>query len=306
MCYNYASKIKGGMFMANDYTDKFEGEPYFIKKGEPLSAAGMTAALNTKEKLANKKDTISNSSTEYPSSKAVYDGLNAQDNGTLHKAGAETVTGVKTFGTADAAAEPLLGMAKTTDATNNGIKFASEAQVYKKQDKLTVAQLGLLASLSTLGFFPKGTILPFSAAAWDEASSDFKTIWKICDDKDGRTPNLAGKFLRGGAYADYGVTGGTNTAQVPYHNHTFSGNIESGYLPIHWNEGAGGVTVSSTGVFAKSSRQEQVNGWSVWGNLHGTAFSLTPKGTVGYAGSQTTPAENRPEFYTVIYIMKVV
>ncbi|MDR1114214.1 MAG: hypothetical protein LBL50_03895, partial [Candidatus Margulisbacteria bacterium] len=147
--------------MANNYTDKFEGTPYFIKKGEQLSAAGMTAALNTKENVANKKDTVNNDSTEYPSSKAVYDSLNEKDNSALHKAGTETITGIKTFGTTDAAAEPLLGMAKTADATNDGTKFASEAQAYKKQDKLSSTQLALLNSLSTLGFFPRGTILPF-------------------------------------------------------------------------------------------------------------------------------------------------
>jgi hypothetical protein len=39
--------------MASNYTDSFAGGPYFIKKGEQLSAAGMNAALNTKEKVAN-------------------------------------------------------------------------------------------------------------------------------------------------------------------------------------------------------------------------------------------------------------
>ena len=43
------------MYMASDYTDSFAGTPYFIKKGEPLSADGMTAALNTKEKVAKKQ-----------------------------------------------------------------------------------------------------------------------------------------------------------------------------------------------------------------------------------------------------------
>ncbi|MDR1453845.1 MAG: hypothetical protein LBJ25_07740 [Candidatus Margulisbacteria bacterium] len=62
--------------VTNNYNDKFEEAPYFIKKGEQLSAAGMTAALNTKENVNNKKDTLSNSnSTEYPSTKAVHDAL---------------------------------------------------------------------------------------------------------------------------------------------------------------------------------------------------------------------------------------
>ncbi|MDR1453078.1 MAG: hypothetical protein LBJ25_03780 [Candidatus Margulisbacteria bacterium] len=61
----------------NNYTDNFEGTPYFIKKGEQLSAAGMTAALNTREKVANKATSLSSASTdiEYPSAKAVYDAL---------------------------------------------------------------------------------------------------------------------------------------------------------------------------------------------------------------------------------------
>ncbi|MDR1323163.1 MAG: hypothetical protein LBK68_01870 [Candidatus Margulisbacteria bacterium] len=164
--------------MANDYTEKFEGTPYFIKKGEQLSAAGMTAALNTKEKVANKKDTINNSSTEYPSSKAVYDGLNVKDNGALHKAEAETVTGVKTFGTVDAAAEPLLGVAKTTDATNSGIKFATEAQVYSaasgKQDKISAGTAkDIMAYSGTAGTF--GTLTRTTAiSAKKEDTSDDK------------------------------------------------------------------------------------------------------------------------------------
>ncbi|MDR2428990.1 MAG: hypothetical protein LBD62_04215, partial [Candidatus Margulisbacteria bacterium] len=66
--------------MADNYTDSFEGDPYFIKKGEQLSAAGVNAALNTKENVANKKDTVSNSSTEYPSCKAVSDSLDTKEN----------------------------------------------------------------------------------------------------------------------------------------------------------------------------------------------------------------------------------
>ncbi|MDR1453201.1 MAG: hypothetical protein LBJ25_04435 [Candidatus Margulisbacteria bacterium] len=81
--------------MADDYTDNYDG----IATGQPLSAQKMTDALNTREKVANKKDTISASSTEYPSCKAVsdslagvklpigtilmYDGYNWKDNETM-------------------------------------------------------------------------------------------------------------------------------------------------------------------------------------------------------------------------------
>ena len=55
--------------MASDYTGSYTG----ITKGEQISAADMTAALNKMEKVANKKDVVNNSSTEYPSSRAVYE-----------------------------------------------------------------------------------------------------------------------------------------------------------------------------------------------------------------------------------------
>ncbi|MDR1323476.1 MAG: hypothetical protein LBK68_03455 [Candidatus Margulisbacteria bacterium] len=149
--------------MANNYTDSFEGNPYYIKKGKQLSAAGMTAALNTKEKVANKVTTINNQSTDaqYPSAKVVYDTLSGTNNDILHKASAETITGVKTFGTTTAAAEPLLGVAKTTDATNSGTKFATEAQVYAvsdaasgKQDKIGAGTAkNIVAYSGTAGTF---------------------------------------------------------------------------------------------------------------------------------------------------------
>jgi hypothetical protein len=73
------STQKGGIFMANNYTDTtdtdFQGISYNIKEGKPLSAESMRNALHTKENVANKKDTINDSSTEYPSSKAVFDAL---------------------------------------------------------------------------------------------------------------------------------------------------------------------------------------------------------------------------------------
>ncbi|MDR1323033.1 MAG: hypothetical protein LBK68_01180 [Candidatus Margulisbacteria bacterium] len=290
--------------MVNNYTDSFAGDPYFIKKGEQLSAAGMTAALNTKEKVANKVTTVNNQSTDaqYPSAKVIYDTLSGTDNDIVHKASAETITGVKTFDTASMAAEPLLGAAKTTDTTNDGTKFASEAQVYKKQDKLSGTQLALLDSLSTLGFFPRGTILPFSATAWDEASADFKKIWKICDGQNG-TLNLVNKFIRGGAYADYGRTGGTDTAQLPYHAHEV-------YDPGH---GHGVNDSGHTHNWVRDNANGTRNEWGLWpdyGNCYlmwgvsnvsiqngGTNISINP------AGGE---ADNRPAFCTVIFIEKIM
>ncbi|MDR1324015.1 MAG: hypothetical protein LBK68_06235 [Candidatus Margulisbacteria bacterium] len=205
--------------MANDYTDKFEGTPYFIKKGEQLSAAGMTAALNTKEKVANKKDTINNSSIEYPSSKAVSDALSSKQN----KVAAGTLKDILAYsgtaGTFDILARTT-SMNSAENASDNSIptekavatalnsKLSSsdlttlrndisalQTAVGGKQDSLTTAQQsavdsGITASkvssydsyFANLSFFPKGTILAFSKTAWeDDTSDDFRRIWKVCN-----------------------------------------------------------------------------------------------------------------------------
>ncbi|MDR1453322.1 MAG: hypothetical protein LBJ25_05050, partial [Candidatus Margulisbacteria bacterium] len=193
--------------MANDYTDNFAGEPYFISKGEPLSAAGMTAALNTREKVANKATSLSSASTddEYPSAKAVYESA-------IHKTGNETITGVKTFGKTGEAAEPKLGAAKTTDAANDGTKFATEAQVYNLAQQLANVLL------------PKGMILAMNASSWLNAGAVFQSNWKVCDGTGG-TPDLRGRFLRGGTASDSPTGGGKMTLakeHLPSHGHSAS------------------------------------------------------------------------------------
>lgn len=58
----------------------------------------------------------------------------------------QIITAKKTFNV-----EPELGTAKTTDATNNGTKLATEAQVYKKIDKVQSPTADHLASLTSGG-----------------------------------------------------------------------------------------------------------------------------------------------------------
>ena len=59
--------------MANDYTGSYTG----IAQGGQMRAADVTDALNQMEKVANKKDVINDNSTEYPSSKIIYELLPA-------------------------------------------------------------------------------------------------------------------------------------------------------------------------------------------------------------------------------------
>ena len=103
--------------------------------------------------------------------------------------------------------------------------------------------------ITDLTFFPIGTILTFSSAAWADTSPAFKNIWKICDGTDSRTPNLTAKFLCGSNVnaGNYGAIGGgsitigannlpTHTHTIGSHTHTLSGTLESeshthGYTP---------------------------------------------------------------------------
>jgi hypothetical protein len=284
--------------MANNYTDSFAGEPYFIKKGEPLSADGMTAALNTREKVENKKDTINNSSTEYPSSKAVY----IIDSGVMHKAGAETITGVKTFGKTGTAAEPLFGVAKTTDAVNDGTKFATEAQVFAVKNTLSGKQ----------DILPVGTILMYNGASW----RDNNTLpgWYACTATNknlGLTPNLEDHFIVGaGAAANKGTEGGSNFVKLSASNipqvDTNMTNDLSGGIPISRLSGATGLD-NGIVYFSNSTRSYGVGTSDTRTYSFVTAnINANHKHTCGTPAQQLSPIDNRPSYYAVVYIMKVV
>ncbi|MDR1324081.1 MAG: hypothetical protein LBK68_06570 [Candidatus Margulisbacteria bacterium] len=332
--------------MASNYTDSFAGDPYYILKGEQLSAAGMTAALNTKEKVANKVTTINNQSTDtqYPSAKVVYDTLNGTNNDIVHKAGAETITGVKTFGTASAAAEPLLGVAKTTAAANDGKKIATEAQVYDKQDKIPagttkniVAYSGTAGTFGTLTratainaqkdersddkiptekavaayvadiILPIGTILAMeSMAYYNNADAAFKTKWKVCDGSN-NTPDLKHKFLRGFQPGDTTIAGdGKKTLSI---TEMPSHSHRHTHLPHsnHYGETEGMDDNSHTpnGVFSVGDYTSSTSGGS-----RGTWLKMDAGHDNNHSYDETTAGGGQafdvlPAFYTVIYIMKI-
>ncbi|GBR72624.1 putative phage tail fiber protein [Candidatus Termititenax aidoneus] len=115
----------------------------------------------------------------------------------------------------------------------------------------------LLASdILNLTFFPKGTILTFSSTAWSAASADFKTIWKICDGTS-NTPNLIGRFLRGGSSSDFITGGGADSQSVT---------LTSAYLPEH----------------AHAVTELPLTGLSM------TSFSIENGGAHGHTGSSAT------------------
>jgi hypothetical protein len=161
---------------------------------------------------------------------------------------------------------------------------------------------------------PVGTILAMSASSWTNASATFKSKWKVCDGTGG-TPDLRGRFLRGGTSSD-AATGGANSQTVsvplPKHKHTFTGNNQTGDFGSNGMELCGGNNsawgVKANGVFSISSA---INGAYQHPGSGGTAnlfhFSMTPSGTIGEEGTTNTSItiDTVPEYYTVIYIMKV-
>jgi hypothetical protein len=177
-----------------------------------------------------------------------------------------------------------------------------ENSVAGKQDKLTAEQLSLLNSLSsklsTLSFFPKGTILPVAKSVWEEADNEFKKVWKVCDGDNG-TINLIGKFLRGGKEADYGATGGTDSqtvaVPVPQHSHSITDpGHDHSYDTIVWNIDGGDIPVNS---------EDDDAHWKT-GTTSKSVTGITKTDNAGTANASIT-VNTVPSYYTVIYIMKV-
>ncbi|GBR75991.1 phage tail fiber protein, partial [Candidatus Termititenax persephonae] len=179
-------------------------------------------------------NTTSASDEKIPTEKAVATALSGktQDGDALHKAGSETITGVKTFGTAAEAAEPLLGKAKTDDATNSGVKFATEAQVYKAVQEIIQT---IQSTMQSIDILPAGTILAVSTGSWANAEAAFKNKWKVCDGTGG-TPDLRYKFLRGGTTSDPATGDGKKILSInemPNHTHRHTHDTHTGHFKLY-------------------------------------------------------------------------
>ncbi|MDR1113830.1 MAG: hypothetical protein LBL50_01915 [Candidatus Margulisbacteria bacterium] len=170
--------------------------------------------------------------------------------------------------------------------------------------------------ITDLTFFPKGTILIFSSAAYNAASTGFKNIWKICDGQNG-TPNLVNTFLRGGVSS--GSTGGTDSItlkkeNLPAHNHNHTLSVEDS---THGHSLRGG-SWGGTNCDGLTSSYQIAGRNQVWGAdgyyeraRDGTSYisANTHKHTLLGSISSSTGGDQAfsiiPKYYTVIYIMKV-
>ncbi|GBR74747.1 hypothetical protein NO1_1872, partial [Candidatus Termititenax aidoneus] len=137
--------------------------------------------------------------------------------------------------------------------------------------------------ITDLTFFPKGTILTFSSEAYNTTSAAFKTIWKICDGTN-NTPNLVGRFLRGGSSSDFTTGGGADSRNVT---------ITSANLPAH-THGVGTLAMSALSatelpVSGLTASGLSISGQSISG-LSISDLSVDSSGAHTHSGAGTTNA----------------
>lgn len=155
-------------------------------------------------------------------------------------------------------------------------KAFEEAKVKLLESNGDLLKLSKIAS----DLLPLGTIIPWSVPIERRASSIEElntslavTGWRICDGRDG-TPDLNERFLMGTTdFAGIGQIGGNNTIPTEgEHSHGLGSSGNAGWTRLL----AGDVQVAAEHSHSVSS-----------------------------AGGHNHGGDNRPNFYTVVYIMRV-
>ncbi|MDR1324318.1 MAG: hypothetical protein LBK68_07785 [Candidatus Margulisbacteria bacterium] len=266
--------------MAGNYTDSFAGDPYYILKGEQLSAAGMTAALNTKEKVANKQlystdaaatlTASSSSDSYYPTSKLVGKNLDALNaalsimnttinaslsgvttslNGKQDKISAGIAKNIVAY-SGTAGTFDILTRAATIMETSTA--SASDEKIPTEKAVATVlagkANTSDIPSISNLQEkLPVGTILMYDGADW----ADNSTLpgWYSCISTNAGIgcPDLVDRFIKGTDLATKRGTAGNAGNEVT---------IDANNLPTHTHSLSGEFTTTQTGAHTHGS-----NGW---------------------------------------------
>ncbi|GBR74473.1 hypothetical protein NO1_1638 [Candidatus Termititenax aidoneus] len=168
-----------------------------------------------------------------------------------------------------------------------------------------------IENLSFQAALPIGTILMYDGIGWE--NNDTLKGWFKCDGYNG-TPNLQDRFIMGSSTAP--KEGGDNSvkiiaANLPSHTHTFAGEEATGYAEIANDGGTHNCQIlSASGVFSSgpsASKTDATSGNRTTTGPFGLRFSMTPKGDVAGGGSADPVAlDNRPSYYALIYIKKML
>jgi microcystin-dependent protein len=172
----------------------------------------------------------------------------------------------------------------------------------------------LAADMNYLTFFPKGVVLMFNGTEYQKllnsSDNNYKNMWKLCDGQNG-TPDLRDKFIMGSASSGAGESTAKNwqtltQEQIPSHSHRHTHNTHTGRVE-GVDAGVTNVFGNADGVFSTSGnagRQQSSAGSARDANYRldfsaGHSYDETAAG-----GGQTF--DNRPAYYRLVYIMKVV
>ena len=224
---------------------------------------------------------------------------------------ARTIGGVSFDGTANINL-PGVNAAGNQDTTGN----AATAAAWQTARTFTINGVGksvdgsadVLFTGPEVGSVPSGGII-----MWSGSIASVPTGWFLCDGANG-TPDLRDRFVvgAGSTYAT-GATGGADTvtlteAQLPSHNHTFSGQT-GGFSTNHnhtpsgggnfFRQGAGGPINGIQGGNSFTGGITTVATTDVANTDHSHSFS----GTTASVGSGQAH-ENRPPYFALAYIMK--
>lgn len=156
--------------------------------------------------------------------------------------------------------------------------------------------------------FPKGTILMFNGA-----SSEIPEGWAICNGSNG-TPNLIEKFIKAGTSS--GATGGNPNNEVtltvdnmPTHSHDLLGSATTDTDGGHYhytsaNDGSSTSVTQGEGTSATVAASGSTSILSDYEGSHWHYVDLSSAYTSSEGGSQ--PFNIEPEYYSLIFIMKIV
>ena len=150
---------------------------------------------------------------------------------------------------------------------------------------------------------PKGAIIMYNGL-----SSEIPEGWHICDGTEG-TPNLIGKFIKASNIS--GETGGKSSVQIleenmPRHTHTFVGNqvttSEAG-AHIHTIKAKYGHSdnANDRGCLESGSETDFITTSESGAHTHTIDMGATQ---LSYQG-EGKPIQFEPEYYSLIYIMKI-
>jgi|15BtaG_2_1085339.scaffolds.fasta_scaffold24420_2 hypothetical protein len=146
------------------------------------------------------------------------------------------------------------------------------------------------SSLTGIEGVPSGII-----SMWSGAAAAIPSGWVLCDGNNS-TPNLVGKFIKGGSTA--GTTGGSNTHS---HSHTLSAGshtLSTSEMPSHTHtcperSTASGGNQKAADVSGNQDNLTRTSGSTGGGGSHSHSLS-----------GSIANGSNEPAYYELCYIMK--